>query len=73
MLHDEYNKEFKQYTKDNSKVCSIIFSIVNNEILTALKYKQTVKDYIDYLKQILEARGLIHKANVWETSVKLCF
>ena len=38
-LYKEYNKEFKQYNKKNSKVYSVIFGIINNEILTALKYK----------------------------------
>ena len=28
-----------EYNKDNSKVYLIIFGIVNNKILTALKYK----------------------------------
>ena len=32
-----------------------------------------VKDYIDHLKQLFEACGLIYKANVWETFVKLRF
>ena len=50
VLSNKYNKELKQYTKDDSKVYLIIFSIVDNEILTTLKYKQTVKDYINYLK-----------------------
>ena len=63
-LYKEYNKEFKQYNKEDSKVCLVIFGIINNKILTALKYKQTVKDYINYLKQIFKARGLIYKANI---------
>jgi len=72
-LYDEYHKEFKQYNKDDGKVCSIILGTINNEILTALEHKQTAKDYIDHLKQTLEARGLIHEANVWEIFVKLRF
>ena len=63
-LYKEYNKEFKQYNKENSKVCSVILSTINNKIFTALEYKQTVKDYINHLKQTFEARGLIHEANI---------
>ena len=70
-LYKEYNKEFKQYNKEDGKVCSVILGTIDNEILTALEHKQTAKDYIDHLKQTFEARGLIHKANVWETFVKL--
>ena len=70
---NEYNKELKQYSKEDGKVYSVILGTIDNEILTALEHKQTVKDYIDYLKQMFEARGLIHKANVWETFVKLHF
>ena len=70
-LFNEYDKEFKQYSKEDGKVCLVILSIINNKILTALEYKQTAKDYIDYLKQSFEARGLIHEANVQETFVKL--
>ena len=49
-LYKEYNKEFKQYNKEDGKVYLVIFGIINNKILTALEYKQTVKDYINYLK-----------------------
>ena len=70
-LYKEYNKEFKQYNKEDGKVCLVILSIINNEILTALKYRQTAKDYINYFKQTFEARGLIYKANIWETFIKL--
>ena len=70
-LYKEYNKEFKQYNKEDGKVYSFIFGIINNKIITALEYKQTAKDYINYLKQIFEAYGLIHKANIWETFIKL--
>jgi hypothetical protein len=49
-LSNKYNKELKQYTKDNSKVYLIILGIVNNEIFTTLKHRQTVKNYINYLK-----------------------
>ena len=49
-LSYEYNKEFKQYSKEDGKVCLVILSIINNKILTALEYKQTAKDYINYLK-----------------------
>jgi hypothetical protein len=45
-----------EYNKDNSKVCLIILSIVNKKILTALKHKQTAKDYIEYLKQMFKAQ-----------------
>ena len=70
-LYEEYNKEFKQYNKEDGKVYLVIFSIINNKIFTALEYKQTVKDYINYLKQIFKACSLIYEANVWETFVKL--
>ena len=72
-LSNEYNKEFKQYSKEDGKVCSVILSIIDNKILTALEHKQTAKDYINHLKQTFEARGLIYEANVWETFVKLRF
>ena len=72
-LFYEYDKEFKQYSKEDGKVCLVILGTIDNEILTALEHKQTAKDYIDYLKQTFEARGLIHEANVWETFVKLRF
>ena len=49
-LYKKYNKEFKQYKKENSKVYLVILSTINNKILTALEYKQIVKDYINYLK-----------------------
>ena len=39
VLSNKYNKELKQYNKENSKVYSVIFSIINNKILTALEYK----------------------------------
>ena len=29
------------------------------------------KDYINYLKQTFKAYSLIHKANIWETFIKL--
>jgi hypothetical protein len=63
-LSDEYDKEFKQYSKEDGKVCSVILGTINNEILTALEHKQTAKDYINYLKQMFKARGLIYKANI---------
>ena len=63
-LYKKYNKEFKQYNKEDGKVYLVIFSIINNKILTALEYKQTAKDYTNYLKQIFKAYGLIHKANI---------
>ena len=47
--------QIPEYNKDNSTVYSIILSTVNNKILTALKHKQTVKDYIKHLKQIFKA------------------
>ena len=53
-----------KYNKEDGKVYLVIFSIINNKILTTLEYKQTVKDYINYLKQIFKAYGLIHKANI---------
>ena len=70
-LSDKYHKELKQYDKEDGKVCLVILNIINNEILTALKHKQMVKDYINYFKQMFEACGLIHEANIWETFVKL--
>jgi len=39
VLYNKYNKEFKSYNKDNSKVYLVILSIINKEILTALEYK----------------------------------
>ena len=63
-LYDEYYKEFKQYNKDDGKVCLIILGIINNKIITTLEYKQTVKDYINYLKQTFKAYSLIYKANI---------
>ena len=42
-LYSKYYKEFKQYNKDNSKVYLLIFSIINNKILTTLKYKEDGK------------------------------
>ena len=64
MLCDKYNKEFKQYNKNNGKVCLVILGIINKEIITALEHLQTVKDYIKHLKQLFKAYSLIHKANV---------
>ena len=63
-LSNEYKKELKQYSKEDGKVYLVILSIINNKILTALEHKQTAKDYINYLKQMFKARGLIHKANI---------
>ena len=63
-LFNKYNKELKQYNKEDGKVCSVIFGIIDNKILTTLKYKQMVKDYINYLKQTFKAYGLIYKANI---------
>ena len=63
-LSKEYRWEFKQYSKEDGKVYLVIFGTINNKILTALEHKQTVKDYINYLKQTFKARGLIHEANV---------
>jgi hypothetical protein len=54
-LLNEYHKEFKQYNKEDGKVCLIILGTINNEILTALEHKQTAKDYIEYLKQSFKA------------------
>ena len=39
VFSDKYYKELKQYSKKNSKVYSVILSIINNKIITALKYK----------------------------------
>jgi len=64
VLYDKYNKELKQYNKDNGKVYLVILNIINKEIITTLEYKQTAKDYIKHLKQLFKARGLIHKANI---------
>ena len=72
-LSNKYNKEFKQYSKENGKVYLVILSIINNKIITALEHKQTAKDYINYLKQMFKAHGLIYKANVQETFIKLCY
>ena len=63
-LSNKYYKELKQYSKEDSKVYSVIFSIINNKIITALEYRQTAKDYINYFKQMFEAHSLIHKANI---------
>ena len=63
-LYKEYNKKFKQYNKEDGKVYLVIFGIINNKILTTLEYKQTAKDYINYLKQIFKAYSLIYKANI---------
>ena len=63
-LYKEYNKEFKQYNKEDGKVYLVILSIINNKILTVLEHKQIAKDYINYLKQMFKACGLIHKANI---------
>jgi len=63
-LSNEYKKELKQYSKEDGKVYLVILGIINNKILTTLEYKQTVKDYINYLKQTFKARSLIHKANI---------
>jgi len=49
-LSNEYNKKLKQYNKKDGKVCSVILSTINNEIITVLEHKQTAKDYINYLK-----------------------
>ena len=38
-LSDEYNKELKQYSKEDGKVCLVILGIIDNEILTALEHK----------------------------------
>ena len=64
VLSNKYNKELKQYSKKDSKVCSVILSIINNKIITVLEHKQTAKDYINYLKQSFKACDLIHKANI---------
>ena len=61
---DKHKKKLDQYTKENSKACIAILSTINNKIITALKHKQTVKDYINYLKQSFEAYSLIYKANI---------
>ena len=50
--------QIPEYNKDNDKVCSVILGTVNNKILTALKHKQTAKDYIEHLKQMFEARSI---------------
>ena len=72
-LSNEYEKKLEWYNKEDGKVCSVIFSTINNEIITALEHKQMAKDYIDHLKQLFEAHGLIHEANIWEIFVKLCY
>ena len=38
-LSNKYNKEFKQYNKEDGKVCFVILGIINNKIITALEYK----------------------------------
>ena len=58
---------------EDSKVFLVILGIINNKILTALKHKQMAKDYINYLKQTFKAYGLIHKANIQETFIKLYY
>ena len=73
VLSDEYDKKFNQYSKEDSKVYLVILGIINNKIITTLEHKQTAKDYINYLKQLFKAYGLIHKANIQETFVKLRF
>jgi len=64
VLCNKYNKEFKQYNKDNGKAYLVILGTINKEIITALEHKQTVKNYIKHLKQLFKAHGLIHKANI---------
>ena len=64
ILTNKYKKELNQYNKNNSKAYLVILGIINNKIITALKYKQTARDYIKYLKQIFKAYSLIHKANI---------
>ena len=66
ILSNKYYKEFKQYNKDDSKVCLIILGIINNKIITALEHKKTAKDYIKHLKQLFKAYSLIYKANIQE-------
>ena len=39
VLFDKHYKELKQYSKEDGKVYSVILSIINNKIITALKYK----------------------------------
>ena len=63
-LSNKYDKELKWYSKEDGKVCLVIFGIINNKIITALEHKQTAKDYINHLKQIFKAYGLIYKANI---------
>ena len=50
--------QIPEYNKDNGKVCSIILGTVDNKILTALKHKQTAKDYIKHLKRTFEAQSI---------------
>ena len=63
-LSNKHHKELKQYSKEDGKVYSVILSTINNKIITALEHRQTVKDYINYLKQTFKAYSLIHKANI---------
>ena len=58
-LSNKYHKELKQYSKKDGKVYLVILSTINNKIITASKHKQTVKDYINYLKQTFKACSLI--------------
>ena len=70
-LSNKYNKELKQYNKEDGKVYLVILGTINNKIFTALEHKQSAKNYINYLKQIFKARSLIYKANIQETFIKL--
>ena len=53
VLSNKYKKEYNQYSKENSKICLVILGIINNKILTALKYKQTVKTILITLNRYL--------------------
>ena len=39
VLSNKHYKELEQYSKENSKVCSVILNIIDNEIITALEHK----------------------------------
>ena len=72
-LSNEYNKEFKQYSKEDSKVYLVILGIIDNKIITPLEHKKTARGCINYLKQTFKAYSLIYKPNVQETFIKLRF
>jgi len=39
VLSNKYNKEFKQYSKEDGKVYLVILGIIDNKIITTLEHK----------------------------------